>query len=92
MCRERSTFGERWASCCEHCKRRSRRQRVRRDVYGGRLHEWSVHRRHGLAAILTVMTVRRTRHGSTTLHGLLGRRYGPTVERIRCESDHDYCD
>ncbi len=55
-------------------------------MHGGGLHKWSVHRGHGLATILSVVTVRRTWHGIAALHRLFGHRRGTAVERIRRES------
>jgi len=55
-------------------------------MHGGRLHKRSVHRLHGLATILSVMPVRRARHGIAALHRLFCRR-GTAVECIRRESD-----
>ena len=59
-------------------------------MHGGGLHKRSVHRRHGLAAILSVMTIRRARHRIATLHCLLGCRRGTAVECIRSERDCQY--
>jgi len=56
-------------------------------MHARRLHKWSVHRCHGLAAILSVMTVRRARHGIAALHGLFWRRRGTAIERI-CGERH----
>ncbi len=59
-------------------------------VHGGGLHKWSVHSRHGPAAILSVMAVRRARHRIAALHRLFGRRRGAAVECIRCKSDYEH--
>jgi hypothetical protein len=59
-------------------------------MHGGGLHKRSVHRRHGLAAILSVMPVRRARHRIAALHRLFWRRRSTTVKCIRRESDCQY--
>jgi hypothetical protein len=59
-------------------------------MHRGGLHKRSVHRRHGFAAILSVMTVRRARHRMATLHRLFRRRRGTAVECIPRESDCQY--
>ncbi len=51
------------------------------------LHKWSVHRGHGLAAILTVAAARRTVHRLAALHRLFWRRRGLAVECIYSQSD-----
>jgi hypothetical protein len=56
-------------------------------MYGRGLHKRSVHRWHGLTAILTVMTVRRARHRIAALHRLFRCRRGTAVEGILRESD-----
>jgi hypothetical protein len=61
-------------------------RRVPNATHNRGLHKRSVHCLHGLAAILAVMTVRRTRHGVTALHRLLRRRC-PAIECIRRQSD-----
>jgi hypothetical protein len=43
--------------------------------------------RHGLAAILTMMTMRWTLHGIAALHRLFGLSHADAVERIRREGD-----
>ena len=53
------------------------------------LHKRSVHRWHGLAAILTMVTVRRAMHRLAALHGLFGRSHGRAVKRVDRESDRD---
>ena len=45
-----------------------------------------VHSRHGLAAILTAMTIRRTPHRVAALHRLFGLSHTDAVERIRRQS------
>jgi hypothetical protein len=54
------------------------------------LTESSVHRWHGLATFLTMMTVRRAPHRIAALHRLFGRGHAAAVERIRrdCEDEH----
>ena len=56
-------------------------------MHRGRLHKGSVHRRHSVAAIFTVMTVRRARHRIAALHRLLRRRRSAAVKCVRRESD-----
>jgi len=63
-----------------------RHWRTRDAVYCGGLTDSRVHGWHGLAAILTVMTMRRTAHGIAALHRLFGRSHPDAVERIRCQS------
>jgi len=60
-------------------------------MHGGRLHKRSVHRLHGLAAILSMMPVRRARHRIAALHRLFRRRRDTAVERIRRESGCQHC-
>jgi hypothetical protein len=74
----------RLASRWQHCEYKGR---GRNAMHGGGLHKRSVHRRHGLAAILSVMTVRRARHRIATLHRLFWRRRGAAVECICREGD-----
>jgi hypothetical protein len=59
-------------------------------MHGGGLHKRSVHRWHGFAAILSVMTVRRALHRMAALHRLFRRRRGAAVECIRRESGCKY--
>jgi len=61
--------------------------RVGNAMRAGGLHKRSAHGWHGLAAILTVVAVRRARHRMTTLHRLFGSRRGIAVEGIRRKSD-----
>lgn len=42
---------------------------------------------HGLAAVLTVMTVGRASHGLAALHRLLGRSHTDAIERVARKSD-----
>ncbi len=56
-------------------------------MLGRGLHKRSVRRRHVLAAIHAVMTVRRAMHGMAALHRLFGRRHGLAVKRIRRQSE-----
>jgi hypothetical protein len=72
----------------ERCYDRHHDRRVPNAAHNRGLHKRSVHCLHGLAAILAVMTMRRTRHGVTALHRLLRRRCA-AVERIRRESDRE---
>ena len=58
----------------------------------GRLTDSRVHARHGLATILTMMTMRRTSHRVAALHRLFGRRHADAVERRRRESEDQCCD
>jgi hypothetical protein len=53
------------------------------------LHKRSMHRWHGLAAILAVMTVRRALHRIATFHRLFGRRRTTTIDGIRRESNRE---
>ena len=48
--------------------------------------------RHGLAAILSVMTMRVALHRIAALHGLLGRSHANAIERIARESDGENYD
>jgi hypothetical protein len=52
-----------------------------------KLHKRTVRRWHRLAAILTVVTMRRAMHRIAALHRLFRRRRGITVERIRRKGD-----
>jgi hypothetical protein len=85
---EQPALGHRQAICCGGCERRTRRERVRYQVYRRWLHEGSVHRWHGLATILTLMAARCARHRSAALHCLLRRRNRTAVQRIRSQSDN----
>jgi hypothetical protein len=58
-------------------------------MHGRRLYKRSVRRWHGLAAILTMVAVRRTMHGVAALYRLCWRRRRPTVECIRSERDRE---
>ena len=58
-------------------------------MYRRGLHKRSVHRWHGLAAILSMVAVRRAMHRLAALHGLLGRSHGRAVERVDCENDRE---
>lgn len=49
-----------------------------------------MNRCHGLAAILTVMTVRMASHRIAALHGLFGCSHTNAIERIARESDDKY--
>jgi hypothetical protein len=79
----KGALGERLASLWQQCKHKAR---VGNAVDGGGLHKGSVHRLHGLATILSVMPVRRARHGIATLHRLL-RCCGAAVKCVGRESD-----
>jgi hypothetical protein len=57
----------------------------------GGLTDSRVHAWHGLAAILTMMTMRRTSHRVAALHRLFGRGHANAVESIRRESDDKHC-
>jgi hypothetical protein len=46
------------------------------------LHKRRMHRRHGLAAILTLMSLRGARHRIAALHRLFLRRHTIAIERI----------
>ena len=54
------------------------------------LHEGAVRRWHVLAAILTVMTMRRAMHRFAALHRLLRRGRSAAVKCIRREGDSEY--
>jgi hypothetical protein len=57
------------------------------------LHEWRVHRRHGLAAILTVMALRRARHRIAALHRLFRCCHASTVECVGHKTHcHNRCE
>jgi len=75
----RGIYYVRLASRRQHCEYKGS---GRNTMHGGGLHKRSVHRRHGFAAILSVMTVRRARHRIATLHRLFGSRRGIAVECI----------
>jgi hypothetical protein len=60
-------------------------------VYCGGLTDSRVHGCHGLAAVLTMMTMRWTAHGIAALHRLFGRSHADAIERIRRESDDKRC-
>jgi hypothetical protein len=60
-------------------------------MHGGGLHKRSAHGWHGLAAILTVMAVRRARHRIAAVHRLLWRRHCTAVQGIRREHQYEYC-
>ncbi len=77
----------RLASRRQYCEYK---KRGRNTMHGGGLHKRSVHRWHGFAAILSLMSVRRARHRIATLHRLFGRRRGIAVERIRHKRDCQY--
>jgi len=53
---------------------------------GRRLTEGNLHRRHGLATVLTTVMVRRA-PGLAALHSLFGRGHANAIERIARESD-----
>jgi len=55
-------------------------------MHGCDLHKRPVRGWHGLAAILTVVTMRRAMHRIAALHRLFWRRRGTAVECVRCES------
>jgi hypothetical protein len=55
-------------------------------VHPSGLTDSRVHSRHGLAAILTAMTIRRTPHRVAALHRLFGLSHTDAVERIRRQS------
>ena len=76
-------LASRWQQC-------EYKGRGRNAMGGGRLHKRSVHRWHGLTAILSVMAVRRARHRIATLHRLFGRRRGTAVKCIGGERDCQY--
>ena len=80
----RGIYHERFVSRWLHGKYK---RRPGNAVHRGRLHKRSVHRWHGFAAILRVMTVRRALYRIAALHGLLGRHRRAAVECIRRESD-----
>jgi hypothetical protein len=80
----RGIYRERFVSRWQHSKYN---RRVGNAVHRGRLHKRSVHRWHGFAAILRVMTVRRALHRIAALHRLLGGHRRAAVECIRRESD-----
>jgi hypothetical protein len=54
-------------------------------------HKRGVHRWHGLAAILTMVTMRRAMHCVAALHRLFWRCRGLTVECISRECDREHC-
>ena len=62
-------------------RRAKDKERARNALRRRWLPDNSVQRRHGLTAILAMMTVRRTVHGTAALHGLL--RYGESFA-IQC--------
>jgi hypothetical protein len=88
------------AVCCDYATReietlggagrwqyRGYKNRVGNAMHGRRLRKRSVYRLHGLATILSVMTVRRARrHRIAALHRLLRRR-SIAVECIRHEGN-----
>jgi len=49
-----------------------------------------VYRWHGLATLLTVMTVRRARHRVAALHRLFGRGHTAAIGRIRSDSEGEH--
>jgi len=58
-------------------------------MYRCSLHKRRVHRWHGFAAILTVVTVRRALHRVTALHRFLSGVRGTAVERIGGQRDRE---
>lgn len=80
----RGIEAQRLANRWQHCEDKGG---VGDAMHGGRLHKRSVHRGHSLAAILSVMTVRRARHRIAALHRLFWCRRGAAVERARRKSD-----
>jgi hypothetical protein len=54
------------------------------------LHKRTVHRWHGLTAILTMVMMRRAMHCMAALHCLFWRRRGTAVECVRGQSDREY--
>jgi hypothetical protein len=90
MCRNhavRRVLGERLTVRWQHCEYEGS---VGNDRYGGGLHKGSSHRRHGLAAVLCVMTLRCARHRITTFHCLLGCCRSLAVKCVRAEGDREY--
>jgi hypothetical protein len=83
----RGIYCVRLASRWQHCEYKGR---GRNTMHGGGLHKKTVHRWHGFAAMLSVMTVRRARHRIATLHRLFGRRRGTALECICRERDRQY--
>ena len=77
----------RYGHNCEYTRREGN------AVHGQGLHKGSMHRGHGLAAILTMfVAVRRARHRVAALHRLFRRRRGAAVECISRESDCEHHD
>jgi hypothetical protein len=89
MCRNQAASRVSGAKFVSRGKHSTYQGRVGNAMHGARLKKRSTHCWHGLAAILTVMTVRRARHRIAAPHRLFWR-CGITVECICRESDGEY--
>jgi hypothetical protein len=60
-------------------------------MHGRDLHKRAVRARHGLATILTMMSMGGAMHGLAALHRLLRRRHSVAVECVGSQSDCKHC-
>src|SRR5207302_8646415 len=98
---ERRSMGMRWYDACRevqhwqfatrwhHCGRSERKRdaTIRRGPYKGRAHVW-----HSLAAILTMVSMRRAMHWIAALHRLFCVCRGKAVKCIRGKRKTNHCD